>query len=121
MVYKTEDDNPELLEYIESHKDKWAGPTLIEETFIKRTVGPEAEMLNFESESEFKVKVDEILKWLANNPGHDLNLLCELNGNTYYLLDGNHRFEALKKLGHTQFSIIFTRDKVLHNLINAKH
>lgn len=120
IVLATEANNKELLAYIDSHKDAWRGPELINESLIKRTVGPEPEMLNFESETQFDSKVKKIQNWLTEHPDEKLSLLCEKHEGLYYLLDGNHRFEALKNLGHQQFSVIFTEDSVIHNLINRQ-
>ena len=119
LLETTEKNNPDLINYFTSHKDDWQGPVLVEKNRIQRTLGPEQEMLNSESQDAFKSKVANILESIKQNPDKEVYLLCEKFNDTYYLLDGNHSLEALKKIGHTQFSIIYTNDSIIYKLLNS--
>ena len=118
LLETTEKNNSDLINYVTSHKNDIQGPILIKQEKIQRTLGPEPEMLNSESKENFKSKVENILQSIKQNPDKEIYLLCEKFNDTYYLLDGNHSFEALKKNGHEKFSVIFTNDSVIHQQLN---
>jgi hypothetical protein len=120
FLQDTEKDNTDLLNYIHAHKDNLFGPILIEENKIQRTLGPESNMLNHESENDFKIKVDRIAKRIIDYPKTQLNLLCEKFNDTYYILDGNHTFEALKTTGVRNFWVIYTNDSVIYKQMNLQ-
>lgn len=118
LLNRTEKDNVNLINYINSHE--LYGPILVEEDKIIRTIGPEANMLNHETVEEFNTQVDSIVKRIKTSSQNSINLLCEKYNDTYYLLDGNHTFEALKIIGTTQFSVIYSNDSVIHGKLSIK-
>lgn len=115
----TEKDNPQLVNYFTAHKDNLEGPVLVEKNRIQRTLGPELGMLNSESKQDFKSKVDNILESIKQNPDKQIYLICEKYNDRYYLLDGNHTFEALKKNGQEKFWVVFANDSVIHKQLNS--
>ncbi len=119
LVNSTEEGNKDLINYIESHKDKWNGPIQVTAEKLIRTIGPEPAMLNSESDNNFQKRIDEITKTISNNPSALPFLICEYFEGNYYLLDGNHTFEALKKLGYQSMSVVYTEDSVIHKLLNT--
>jgi hypothetical protein len=119
LLETTEKDNLDLKNYVVSRKDNLQGPILIEKSKLQRTLGPESEMLNSESLENFKSKVDNILQNIKQNPDKQIYLICEEFNDTYYILDGNHSFEAMKINGQEKFWVVFANDSVIHNQLNS--
>lgn len=110
--------NVDLLNYIQNHSDNINGPKRIDPELIIRTVGPEAEMLNHEPPEKFQEIVDRIE--ITAQMADQIVLLCEKFGDNYYLLDGNHTFEAIKKFNLPFVNVIYTEDRVIHDLLQRK-
>lgn len=118
FLHKTEANNLDLINYVNIHKDNLEGPILVPENKIQRTLGPEPDMLNRESEKDFLAKVKSIAEKIKQNPEQPIILLCEKFKETYYILDGNHTFEALKISGIKEFNVIYCNDTVISNQLN---
>ncbi len=119
LLETTEKDNLDLKNYVVSRKDNLQGPVLVEKNRIQRTLGPEPKMLNSEPLENFKSKVNNILQEIIQNPNKQIYLICEKFNDTYYILDGNHSFEAMKINGQEKFWVIFANDSVIHNQLNS--
>lgn len=117
FLQDTEKNNPDLLRYIENHKDRLQGPVLVSENLLRRTIGPEKNMLTHESKEVYEERVGLIIERLQSSPEEIPIILCERFEAIYYLLDGNHTFEALKKLGQSKFWVIYSEDSVIHKLL----
>ena len=111
-----EANNTNLLKYIQSRKDNIKGPEKVNPELIIRTVGPEPEMLNHESVVKFQDTTDKII--IEEFMAEQIVLLCEKFESNYYLLDGNHTFEALKKFKPPFINIIYTEDRVIYDLLH---
>ena len=99
-------------------KMEYFGPILMSFNLIRRCYGPEPEM-----EARIPEDDEEQLKWFWKNiddiaerfktGNWDMPPLIALDklesGGVYGLDDGNHRFEALKKLGVKEYWVIFTK------------
>ncbi|MCL2834796.1 MAG: hypothetical protein FWD78_16625 [Treponema sp.] len=85
---------------------KYYHPKMLELNRFERCCGPEEEMKFKVPEKQFNKHVNEIA--LSFNKGDwDMPpLIINMNGNNFVLNDGNHRFEALKKLGVKKYWII---------------
>jgi hypothetical protein len=116
IALATEKNNQELINYIESHRNEWKGPILVNVNLIQRTVGPEQYMLNYESHKDFGLKVETIKNQLQNHPKDRINIVCEKLKDSYLILDGNHTFEAVKQLGKDEIKVIYAEDSILHKL-----
>jgi hypothetical protein len=105
LLKKTEANNTDLINLIAKKKDELRGPELIPLKEIKRTFGPEKNMLHRESQSEFNRRVAKIQKAIVAG-FQPAPLLIEKSSQGLVLLDGNHTFEALK-VNHTEYWAIY--------------
>ncbi len=87
----------------------------VDQSNIHRTVGPEYNILNFEPKAVFESRVAEASKRLYTI--NILPLLCEFDGTKYWLLDSNHLFEALKRSGQNNFSVVVVKANTVSNNI----
>jgi ParB-like chromosome segregation protein Spo0J len=58
------------------------------------------------SEEDFKKHVDDIVEFYRKDNWDMPPLIIYREGDKYELSDGNHRYEALKKLGIIQYWVI---------------
>lgn len=113
----TESENKELIRYIQKKRNELHGPKLVSIGRIQRTLGPEKGMLHPESKDLFRKRTDEWVRKFKNN-FRPFPLIAELDGETYLLLDGNHTFEALKRIGRKKCWVIFYAGDKVHKLQN---
>lgn len=117
LLQITEATNKDLINYLTNHRENLNGPTLISAQEVQRTIGPEQGILNKESVDQFSDKVNNIVEMLRKNPEEEPVLFAEKFESIYYLLDGNHTFEALKVLERDKVWIVYTEDTVISNLL----
>jgi hypothetical protein len=113
-----EANNNELLSYIREHKDKIIGPEKVDPSLIVRTVGSESNILNHESEAEFQEVINRIAGVIQEPKADQIVFLCEKFNGKYYLLDGNHTFEAVKKYYSGFIWVLFIEDRIIHDLMH---
>lgn len=117
---RSESNNKDLLDYLYNHKSLLIGPVSVSENDLVRTVGYEDNVLNKETETEFNNSIKNSTKNLLHINPEDIILLCEKYQDKYYIMDGNHTFEALKLLGLNNFNVIYAEDDIIYNLLSSK-
>ncbi len=98
--------NP-FLSYVINMKDHYfIEPVIFRLDAFKRNCGPENNMTYKVRQSSFEFMVTSMMASLIN--GWDMPpLIINYDNGNFDLSDGNHRFEALTRLGITHYYIIF--------------
>ncbi|MDR2972933.1 MAG: ParB/RepB/Spo0J family partition protein [Bacteroidales bacterium] len=81
-------------------------PEMINLNRFERCCGPEEQMKFQVSEEYFKKRVNDIAIFFKKGNWDMPPLIVNRAGNRYELNDGNHRYEALKKIGITRYWVI---------------
>jgi len=101
-------DNPNiaLSEGLKKEKRYYEGPIKVSLDRFERVCGPEKSMLYQVDETYFNNRVKKMMD--AINDGWDMPpLMIEIRDNGFYMNDGNHRYEALMRLGIKTYYVIF--------------
>jgi hypothetical protein len=85
---------------------KYYSPCLMNLNKFQRCCGPEEDMKYRVPASDFNKKIKGIIENFQKNIYDMPPLIINRNADKYELSDGNHRFEALKKLGIKEFWVI---------------
>ena len=86
---------------------RYFAPVIINLNKFVRCCGPEKQMKYPVPEESFIKRVNNIISSYSKGDWDMPPLIVNRNGNKYELNDGNHRYEALKKLGIDQYWVIF--------------
>jgi hypothetical protein len=98
-------DNKRLAEIIQNNKGKWEGPKEFDLSELKRLVGPEEGMLFPEHKDVFESKVNKMISRIDS--GWDVPpLIFWESEDGLSMMDGGHRFEALKRTGFKKYWIV---------------
>jgi len=109
-----EGNNKKLSDALKIYKREYVGPKLMDLHLLTRCYGPEPEMEcripeeNQEQTKNFGANIDKIAKRFKTG-GWDMPPLLALDCNGKFEIDdGNHRYEALKKLGIKKYWVILS-------------
>jgi hypothetical protein len=104
-IQAREELNSELIKFIKNNSFK---SSVVPLKMIRRTVGPESNMINSESLELFSKRVKEAAKTLNEEKFILDPLLAVLQSDGYYyLLDSNHLYAALHGSGAHMVSIVY--------------
>lgn len=116
--------NPEFSKGLKLYKRYWLGPVMCDLNKLKRCCGPEQDIKFYEPVENWERRINTLMD-LINN-GWDMPPLIVNDENGYFEVnDGNHRHEAMIRLGIKKYWVIFwgtTSKKVLEgnvkNILN---
>ena len=102
----SEGNNKPFSDGLKLFKRYYIGPVSAPLSLFERCCGPEENMKYVVHPVVFENKVRALMQ--AYSEGADLPpLIINYTGTAFEINDGNHRFEALKRLGVAEFSVIF--------------
>ncbi len=101
-----EGDNKAFSEGLKLGPRKYYSPSLMKLDLFERCCGPEGGIKYQISESGFNANVNAIINKYKNGDWDMPPLIINHTNNIYELNDGNHRFEALKRLNISEFWVI---------------
>lgn len=106
-----EGDNLPFSEGLKLEKRYFIGPVLLPLSLFQRCCGPEKDLKYVIDEKHFEYNVKKIMERFQS--GWDMPpLIINYHHKIFELNDGNHRFEALKRLNVESYDvIIWTTDK----------
>lgn len=96
-------DNPDLLVAIKK-EGHLVGPKDMSLSKLSRITGPEKNMLWPEAKKAFDQRVNRFIKLIKDGWTSPPLIISHRPSGPYNIVDGNHRFEALKKLGYKNYS-----------------
>lgn len=85
---------------------KYSAPVLMNLNLFERCCGPESNIKFQISESGFNSNVNAIMSKYKSGNWDMPPLIINRDGNEYEISDGNHRFEALKRLNIDNYWVI---------------
>lgn len=111
-------DNIDLSNGIKQSKRYFCGPVKLPLSLFTRVCGPEETMEYQVNEAYFHYHVEEMMEWVKQ--GWDIPpILIEQKDDRLFMNDGNHRFEALKRLNYREYYfILWGTSKVQKQKIN---
>ncbi|MFP4478088.1 MAG: ParB N-terminal domain-containing protein [Candidatus Izemoplasmatales bacterium] len=106
MLLEGDNPNEALSKGLKIEKRFFVGPVKIKLSDFNRVSGPEENMLYRIKEIDFNHRVKKMMNEIEL--GWDVPpLLIECQDNGFYMCDGNHRYEALKRSGKDIYYAIF--------------
>jgi hypothetical protein len=106
-----EGNNRDFSDGLKLRPRKYYTPEIMNFNKIERCSGPESYMKFKIPEEVFLKRVEDIISVYKKGDWDMPPLIINREDNNYELNDGNHRFEALKKLGINQYWVIIWETK----------
>jgi len=106
-----EGNNKPMSDGLKIHPRYYHAPTLYSLDKFKRVCGPEEDVKWVIDKNGFNQRVNKIMDYYQTNKWDMPPLIIGYNEKQYELNDGNHRFEALKRLGIKDYWVIIWETK----------